>query len=174
MVFALDPAAGTGVGTQTPGIKRPEWDKVAETYQATAVRDSTLAFEEADAAARPAEKTETGGNGTRPETGGRSKAEIRDQAGINFQMTREEREVFLSAMSGRERVSEMSENEQKLMEKSAERLEKLIEAADARDAASREKLDKAVKEWYIRLANGKQPPGDLLWLISQAAAGKLE
>ncbi len=174
MVFALDPAAGTNVAAQNPGIKRAEFDRIAETYQATAVRDSTVAFEEADTAARPAEKAGTSIIGARTETAKRSRTEVRDQAGINFQMTREEREVFLSAISGRERVSEMSENEQKLMEKAAERLEKLIEAADTRDTANREKLDKAVKEWYTRLANGKQPPPDLIMLISQAAAGKLK
>lgn len=173
MFLNIDPAASTSVGAQAQTVKRPEIDRVAETYQTTAVRDS-VAFEETDIAARPAEKPVSGTAGARTETGKRSKTEVRDQAGINFQMTREEREVFLSAMSGRERVSEMSENEQKLMAKAAERLERLIEAADARDAASREKMDKAVKEWYIRLANGRQPPADLISLISDAAAGKLD
>ncbi len=174
MFLNIDPAATTSVGAQTQPVKRPELDKVAETYQATAVR-SSVAFEEADTAATPAEKTGVRApGGAQSETAKRSKTEVRDQAGINFQMTREEREVFLSAMSGRERVSEMSENEQKLVEKTAERLEKLIEAADTRDAAKREKLDKAVKEWYIRLANGRQPPTDLITLIRDAAAGKLD
>ncbi len=176
---AIDPAAATGVGAQAPYVKRLD-DKIAETYQTPRVRDSANRdgvdeFAAPESSARPAEKTGTGAVGGRSETSQFRKAIARgDQAEINFQMSREEREVFLSVMSGRERVSDMSEDEQRLMEKSAARLEKLIEAADARDAASRERIDKAVKEWYLRLSNGKQPPTDLLTLIRESAAGRLD
>jgi hypothetical protein len=171
----IDSAASTGATVQATAVKRPEFDKIAETYQTPRMRDNG-AFEETDNSARPAEKVGTRSiTGPRRDTAVQRKVEAKgDQAAINFQMSREEREVFLSAMTGRERVSDMSEDEQKLMEKSAERLDKLIEAADARDTASRERMDKAVKEWYIRLANGKQPPTNLLTLIRQAAEGKLD
>ncbi|MCD7896757.1 MAG: hypothetical protein LUG50_08805 [Planctomycetaceae bacterium] len=98
-----------------------------------------------------------------------------DQAEINFQLTREERDVFLNAISGDESVEEMTKQEQETLQKAAERIEKLIEEADTRTAEGRERLDRAVKEWYSRLANGKhKPPTDLLRLIQAAAAGKTD
>ncbi len=190
MFPAIDPAAMTGTTTQTGAVRRPDVDAVVETYQTPRARDAVArdplrvvpeqregtAVDDADSSARAPEKTGTRVGAARTETDVRRRAAARtgDQAEINFQMSREEREVFLSAMSGRESVSEMSEEEQRLMERASERLEKLIEAADARDAASRERMDKAVKEWYLRLSNGKQPPADLLTLIRQASQGLLD
>ncbi len=98
-----------------------------------------------------------------------------DQAEINFQLTREERDVFLNAISGDESVEEMTKQEQETLQKTAERIEKLIEDADTRTAEGRERLDKAIKEWYTRLANGKhKPPTDLIRLIQAAAAGRTD
>lgn len=177
MITAIDPAATTGVGTQVP----------AENYQTPRPRDvvardsvlpgGTAADKAADTSAGTAERVASRVPGARSETALRQQrpsAKGGDQAEINFQMSREEREVFLSVMTGREKASEMSETEQKLMEKASERLDKLIEAATSRDTASRERMDKAVKEWYLRLSNGKQPPANLLNLITQAANGELD
>jgi hypothetical protein len=175
----IDPAAATGMATQAATIRRPETDRVTELYRAPGPRtavaaDGTDALE-TGSSARAAERPGTRVARVRSDTGAVRKPSQRgDQAEINFQMSREEREVFLSAMSGREEVSEMSEAEQEMMERATERLDKLIEAASARDTASRERVDKAVKEWYLRLSNGKQPPADLLTLIRQSAAGKLK
>lgn len=173
MIPNFDPVVSTGLATQATNVKRVDLDRIVETYQTQNVRDS-VSFEGTESSARPAEKTGTGIVATRSDAEKLKKPAARDQAEINFQMTREERDVFLGAMSGRERVSDMTENEQRLMEKAAERLERLIETAEAKDAAGRERVDKAVKEWYLRLSNGKQPPSDLLTLIRDAAAGKLD
>ena len=173
MIPNIDPVAPTSVGAQATSVKRPETDKIVETYQTANVRD-TASFEETESSARPTSKTGTSIISMHSDAAKQLRAATGDQAEINFQLTREEREAFLSAMTGRERVSEMSEGEQRLVEKVSERLEKLIETADAKDAASRERVDKAVKEWYLRLSNGKQPSSDLLTLIRDAAAGKLD
>lgn len=96
----------------------------------------------------------------------------KDEAKINFQMTRDERAVFLNYANGEEDVSEMSQEERDTLQKVSERLETLIENAQTRNTERTEKLEKAIKEWYYRLSNGKAtPPTDLLSLIRQAAAG---
>ncbi len=107
--------------------------------------------------------------------GRQSKTRIlsRDEADINFQLTREERDVFINAISGNESVQEMSEEEQKLLQKTAERIEKILAAVDTRTEEGRERADMAIKEWYSRLANGKfKAPTDLLRLIQAAALGQ--
>lgn len=160
------------VGGTTPQIKRPEVEKALEAYQSQSVSD-TVSFEEAGGATRATERP-TRVYGPRSDTDRFKKSAAQDQAEIKLQLTREEREVFLNAISGRESPSEMSEEEQELLQKTSERIEKLIEEANARDTQTKERVDKAVKEWYTRLSNGKQPPGDLLTLIRQAAAGVLD
>lgn len=97
----------------------------------------------------------------------------RDEADINFQLTREERDVFINAISGAESVKDMSEEEQKTLQKTAERIEKILEAVDTRTEEGRQRADLAIKEWYSRLANGKfKAPSDLLRLIQAAALGQ--
>ncbi len=96
----------------------------------------------------------------------------KDEAEINFQLTREERDVFINAMSGNEPVKDMSEEEQQMLQKTAERIEKILEAVDTRTTEGRQRADAAIKEWYSRLANGKyKAPSDLVRLIQAAALG---
>lgn len=174
MLPNIDPTTTTAsaVGGTTPQVKRPEVEKALEAYQQRPVSDNSSPGE-LEGTTRSAEKP-TRIVGTRHETDRFKKPAGQDQAELKMQLTREEREVFLNAISGRESTSEMSEEEQRLLQKTTERIEKMLEEADARDAQTRERVDKAVKEWYTRLSNGKQPPGDLLTLIRQAAAGTLD
>lgn len=121
------------------------------------------------------EKTQQTGKAGKPGTRTYDRNGNRDQAEINFQLTRDERDVFLNAMSGREDPQEMTEDEQNTLQKVSERLEKLIEEATAKETERVERLERAVKEWYSRLSNGKhKAPADLIRLISQAAMGVVD
>lgn len=97
-----------------------------------------------------------------------------DQAEINFQLTKEERDAFLNAMSGQENPSDMTEREQTALQRASERVQKLMDDAAARTTDRTDRLDKAIREWYSRLSNGKySAPPNLLQLIQQAAAGNM-
>ncbi|MCD8138362.1 MAG: hypothetical protein LUE17_01040 [Planctomycetaceae bacterium] len=99
---------------------------------------------------------------------------LEDQAEIAFQMTREERDVFTSYVSGEETVDQMSELEQRTLERVAERLERLIAEADARTETGRKRMNLALREWYQRLAGGKQSPENLIDLIQMATQGRMD
>lgn len=162
------PSVAVGAGAQT---RRPEMEKVAEAYNTNQAKDS-ISYEEGGV---KRSSTDVMKRLATPEARNRVAANQRpqDKAEINFQLTREEREVFVNAISGTEDPSEMSEREQSVLQKAAERIEKMLDDAQAYDTESRERLDKAVKEWYTRLSNGKhQAPSDLLSLIRKASVNR--
>ena len=186
MLPNIDPttnAANVGAAVQ-PQVKRTESDKAIEAYNNASPAPRVKSADERVQTggeinrkeARGAQRTAEGAPIART---GKSKTDSylragQDQAEINFQLTREERAVFLGAMSGQEDPKQMTEQEQGTLQKAAERIEKLLEDATTRRTDRTDRLDKAIKEWYSRLSNGKHKvPADLIRLIQQAAAGDL-
>lgn len=166
--------AGTtavGVGTQ-PQPWRADQEKAVEAYQTPKLRN---AYEESSGA----RAAETVRERQKPEPASATQILRRklgqDVAEMGFLLTREEREVFVNAASGREKPEEMTGEEQDLLQKTSERLEKLLDEAMSRQSENRERIDTAVKEWYLRLSNGKREAGeDLLHFIRKAARGELK
>lgn len=162
------PSVAVGTGSQA---RRPEVDKVAEAYRVAKVNEQ-IQNDEA-AGPRSPENTVRKAAGVRESNTRTIAQRAKDSAEINFQLTREEREVFVNALSGKEDPAEMTEQEQTILQRTAERIEKILDEANALDTENRERLDKAVKEWYTRLSNGKhEAPGDLLTLIRKAARSR--
>ncbi len=170
---AASPAANVGATQQT---RRVEVDKALEAYKASATPkvEERRVGREAREAARTAEAA-TATQQVRTKTGSTDVVKRgEDQAEIAFQMTREEREVFTSYISGDETVDQMSEAEQRTLERVSERLERLIEEADARSETGRKRMNLALREWYQRLAGGKQSPENLIDLIQMATQGRMD
>lgn len=184
MLPNIDVTAASGVGGSTP-VKKPDSDPVVQEPRKTnreAPSDNTYAstpsgnkVSGADDVAATRSATATAKTRSEAKQGTTriyNRPESVDKAEINFQVTREERAVFLNAMSGEEDPAEMTQEEQATLQKVSERLQKLIEEAAARDSDRGERLEKAVKEWYNRLSNGKRKaPADLVRLINKAALG---
>ncbi len=190
MLPNIDPAANAANVTVTqtipqPQARRAEADRATRAYANPAVpgeqrapadqariRDDARRNEAVETQKAADSATSKSGRLARPKTDSYPK-QPGDQAEINFQMTREEREAFLNAMSGQEDPSDMTEQEQTALQRAAERIDKLLENAATRQTDRGDRLDKAVREWYSRLSNGKAPPPDLLVFIRQAAAGNM-
>lgn len=179
-------AAGLGGATPTPA-KRQETDQlVQEAYRnlqnlreqspAPQPKDDVPASASTSDAVTDAKATESTQQVARTPRSGTTRiyerTGQRDSAEINFQMTLEEREVFLNAMSGKEDPADMTEDEQTTLQKVSERIEKLLEEAEGKSSDRVDRLDKAIKEWYNRLSNGKhKAPADLVRLIRLSAVG---
>lgn len=122
--------------------------------------------------ASEATQTATQPTARRPGTRSYDRYSARDSAEINFQMTLEEREIFLSAMSGQEDPTDMTQEEQTVLQNVSERIEKLLEEAETKSTDRGDRIDRAIKEWYNRLSNGKhKAPADLVRLIRLSAMG---
>lgn len=187
MLPNIDPTnSAASVAAQTqPQVKRPELDKALEAYsnQTPAVQSPAAPAQnrrhETDRVTVESGEAQKAAQVTKAAADAKHKTGIyqkpaQDQAEINFQLTREERDAFINAISGQENPKDMTEREQTALQRAAERVEKLIEEATTRSTDRGERLDKAIKEWYSRLTNGKhKAPADLVRLIQQAAAGNL-
>ena len=103
-----------------------------------------------------------------------ARREDQDRVELNFHLTREEREAFATAFSSKQNPETMSPDEQETLKKASERISKYIEEAVTRNSDSRERVEKAVGEWYSRLTRGEQSPFDLINLLRQAAMGNLD
>ena len=100
--------------------------------------------------------------------------ENKDQAELNFSLTREEKEVFVNAFSKDQDPATMSEDDQETLQKAAERISKFVEEAIAKKAENRKRIEKAVSEWYDKISNGEgKGPAELIHLLHQAAMGTL-
>lgn len=98
-----------------------------------------------------------------------------DQAEINFTLSREEREAFVSAFNSRQDPAAMSDSEKETLRKASERISKFIDDAISRNSDNREKVEKAVGEWYAKMTKGEQQgPTELITLLRQAALGNLD
>lgn len=163
-----------GIGAGAAQTRRSDLENLADASQAQTIQTKNN-YEEAPepTAAAVVQKNRKSAAGSTTQLIGVRLGQ--DTAELGFLLTREEREVFVNAISGRESPEEMSDEEQELLQKTSERIDKLIEDAMSRTTENRERIDSAVKEWYSRLSNGKLEAGeDLLFLIRKAARGELK
>lgn len=138
-------------------VRNPEPEKAIETAKAAAEKGN-------EAAAANAQSAKTADN-----------REKRDQAEINFSVSREERDAFMAVFSEKQDPAAMSPEERETLRKASERITKFVEEAIARNASNRERVEKAVGEWYSRMTNGEhRGPTDLVDLLRQAAMGNLD
>lgn len=101
---------------------------------------------------------------------------VQDQVELNFSLTRDEKEAFVNAFSKKQDPATMTEEEQETLKKAAERISKFVEETIARNTSKRERVEKAVAEWYDKLSQGEtegERPTDLLSLLRKAAMGTL-
>lgn len=148
--------------------KRPEVDKAMEAYRTASSSDQP---EEIAAKRALAAREQTGPS--------KSKTEImpaqQDRADLKFRLSAEERDAFQAAFDAKQDPATMSPEERETLKKASERISKFIEEAAAKSADNRERVEKAVSEWYSRLSKGeREGPIDLINLLRQAAMGKLD
>lgn len=98
----------------------------------------------------------------------------KDKADINFTLSREERDAFIAAFSSKQDSASMTNGEKETLKKASERISKFIDEAITRNSDNREKVEKAVGEWYSRITKGEQGPMDLIELMRKAAMGTLD
>ena len=155
-----------GVGGGAP-VRHPETEKAIEAYKTKAPVEPKLKTEET----APREDTYQS-------SAERSKTDIvgrKDQVEINFQLTMEERDAFLAAFKSKQDPATMTPEERDTLQKASERISKFVDEAIARNADNRERVEKAVGEWYSRLTKGEtEGPLDLVNLLRQAAMGNLD
>lgn len=162
-IDTINPGVGGGVPP-----RRPEAEKAVEAYKTPSVREnpeegriSRIADsrEQVQALKSKNESTDRG----------------MDRVEINLQLSREERDAFQAALASKQDPDSMSSDERETLKKASERITKFIEDTVARNADNRERVEKAVSEWYSRLSKGERDgPIDLINLLRQAAMGNLD
>lgn len=137
--------------------RRHENEKGTEVYKAAQAAENARAKAAAEPApARPIEQE-------------------RDQVEISLSLTREERDAFRAALSSKQNGLEMTKEEKSTLKEAAEKISGFIESVVAKNADNRERVEKAVGEWYAQLSKGEpQGPADLINLLRQAAMGTLD
>lgn len=156
-----------GVGSVTPQ-PRPEAERVAEVYR-------TSRAEERPEARKGARIDDRGDSYQASRAKTEAVGASADQVEINFQLTMEERDAFLAAFSSKQDPATMSPEEKETLQKASERISKYIEEAISRNRDNRERVEKAVGEWYSRMSRGERDgPADLVQLLRQAAMGNLD
>lgn len=102
----------------------------------------------------------------------------KDAAELIFTLTPEEQQAFRRYVSSREEGNDatvLDQNDYELVEKAAERIAKAMEETIAMNQQSREKVDKAVSEWYSLLSKGEsKSPFELVNLLRAVAMGKYD
>jgi hypothetical protein len=154
---SLNPGAG---GVIPP---RPEHDRVADAYR-TSERKTEVRVREDDQYQSRSRSTDV-----LP-----AKPDGRDQVELNFHLTLEERDAFQAAFGSKQNPDVMSPEEKETLQKAAERISSYIDEAIARNSDNRERVEKAVGEWYSRLTKGESKPMDLINLLRQAAMRTLD
>lgn len=146
-------------------VARLEAEKAAEAYRAKKAEVSTI---DKIAAEKMIEASDESKN---------PKAEVKkdkDRVEINLALTREERDAFVSAFNNKQEPLEMTEEEKEALRNASERISKFIDEAIARNSDNRERVEKAVGEWYHMITKGEhQRPTELITLLRQAAMGNL-
>ncbi len=161
MLFVIDsvnPAAGAGAP-----VRLPEVDKVDKTPETQKPEPAQEERRESGAAGQPAARRSTA-----------IRYNGRDSAEINFSLTQEERDAFINAFSSKQDPATMTEEERSVLQQASERINKYIDEAIANNTEKRERVEKAVREWYSSIAKGEdQGPTDLIHLLRKAAMGQL-
>ncbi len=168
-------------GPQAASPRRQENERVLEAYRVAQESQEKQAKEEgalrqreveseavavaADVEKKAAERAEK-----------KSATEVRDRVEFNLQLTREERDAFAVAFAAEEEErAELTAEEREVVRKASERIVKYLDESIARSKENREKMEKAVGEWYSRLSKGESWGGtDLLQLFRRAAAGEFD
>ena len=121
-----------------------------------------------------------------PGTSGDTKASGRavkdqDQAHLDFALSQEEKLAFsryLEDKDNGENVEEtLPEDSQNVMKTAAERITKAIDETIARNTESRERVEKAVSEWYNSLSRGEsdgERPRNFIEILRAVAMGKFD
>ncbi len=161
--------------TATTQQKRSETDQLiqavnarsAEAYKTQQpVSDQASATEKSFTTAR-VDKTDT-----KVKTDPRAK---QDQVELNFSLSLEERDAFISAFSNKQDPATMTKEERDTLESAAERITKFVEETVAKNSERRERVEKAVSEWYSRITKRElEGPFDLVDLLRKAASGQLD
>ncbi len=171
MLPNIDPVqvgAATGSGQAAP---KRETDRIVnKAYDA--YRGATQDAEVAEKGSR-VERAESAAAVEKKESPASAYAQ-RDEAQLSFRVTPEERDSLVTAFSGKESAEKMTKEEKDTLQGASERITKLVEEAAAKSTASRARTEKALSEWYSRLAQGESPSGDLLSLLRQAAMGQFD
>lgn len=95
-----------------------------------------------------------------------------DQVEINLALSPEERDVFSTALTSEETLSP---EEKATLKKASERLTKFINDAVSKNGERRDRVEKAMTEWYSRISkNELKGPSDLIQLLHSAASGGLD
>lgn len=98
-----------------------------------------------------------------------------DQVTINLSLSPEEKDAFGKAFSDKGNLSTMSEEEKQALKEASERIGKFIDDTVSKNQDKREKVEKAVREWYSRITKGKETgPTEFISLLRAAAMGTLE
>ncbi|MDR0363085.1 MAG: hypothetical protein LBJ46_10450 [Planctomycetota bacterium] len=91
---------------------------------------------------------------------------------LSFHLTQEERDSLVKAFSKGEALAE---REQSTLRSTAERISKAIEETLAQRSEKRERVEKAVSEWYSKIAKGEaRQPLELVKLLRMAALGQFD
>jgi len=153
------------LGASDPQAPRPESERAVDAYKknGTEIIARTDFIEKRLEAAKEAETAKSGALAR----------DRKDKVELNLTLSREEREAFATAFSGH--AKEMTPEEKSVLEQAAERLSAFIEEAITKNADNRERVEKAVSEWYSRLSRGEpRTSDDLIRLLRQAAMGDLD
>lgn len=168
-------ASTSGVATQSTTQKRSDTDRVAQAMHAKSVEayksnqstpDPTNAAEKT-AASRKVDKVE-------PSKGTEARQK-NDQVELNFSLTREERDAFINAFAEKQDPATMTEEEKENLQSAAERIAKYVEETISKNGERRERVEKAVGEWYSRISKRELEGNfDLIDLLRKAATGQLD
>lgn len=111
---------------------------------------------------------------------GSQKAEAKpgpDQVELNFALNQDEKIAFGRLFADRkdEEPDIFTQEDQELVKKAAERITRAIDEVIAKNTKTRERVEKAVSEWYSALAGGEPtPPLQFLNILRQVAMGRYD
>ncbi len=102
----------------------------------------------------------------------------KDQVDLHFSMTQEEKVAFSRYLATREEDGSsvfLTDEDRDLMQKAAERIVNAIDETIAKNHESRQRVEKAVSEWYSQLAKGESRDSfGFIQLLRDAAMGKFD
>lgn len=151
--------------------RRQETNYIAEAYRTSKVDSKSSGVSERTSAV--AEIHKRGQSKAKPKTDTVNLNQ--DQVELNFSLSHEERDAFISVFSGKQAPATMTEEEKDTLQKASERISKYVEEAIAKNKERREHIELAVSEWYARISKGdRQEPMAFINLLRAAAMGDLD
>lgn len=106
----------------------------------------------------------------------------KDQVELQFSLNQEEKAAFTRYLKNREQdaeaAAELRKEDQELMKKAAERITKAADENIAKNEVTRQRVEKAVSEWYSVLTGddeeAKRSPVGFIQILRQIALGKFD